>query len=231
MTVLSAALEGREQQWLVKSESQILRFACALTYLDWASLDDQSGTGFDRIGVNMEPDEVPKSCMVAATKLLREYFWPHARAALRQIGLTDRHRDLRRTLRWIRASGQTEISLKGPSSRGLRRQPRCRPDPRFAGSLGEGGMVASRKNRHERSTEGTLDGESKNIRVCRNCINCRKSSTRSMFRAFCSFCGSCSSCSSKRGGRDDEAILVHQATGPGRKNSRRLVRYFCGRGL
>src|SRR5262249_27980542 len=104
-------LEGREQQWLVKSESQVLRLAGTLEYLDWASRDDQ-GTGFDTIGVNMEPDEISKSCTVTATKLLREYFWPHACAALRQIGLTDRHRDLRRTLRWIKANNRMAISLK-----------------------------------------------------------------------------------------------------------------------
>jgi hypothetical protein len=50
--------------------------------------------------------------MAAAVRLLCEYFWPHARAALRQVGLTDRHRHLRRALRWIKADGQTEVSLK-----------------------------------------------------------------------------------------------------------------------
>jgi hypothetical protein len=105
-------LDGREQQWLVKSESQVLRLASTLTYLDWASLGDESGTGVGRISAGMEPDEVPGSCMVAATRLLCEYFWPHARAALRQIGLTDRHRHLRRALRWIKANGRTEVSLK-----------------------------------------------------------------------------------------------------------------------
>ena len=104
-------LEGREHQWLVKSESQVLRLASTLMYLDWASRDDQ-GTGFDTIGVNMEPDEISKSCMVTATKLLREYFWPHACAALRQIGLTDRHRDLRRALRWIKANNRMVVSVK-----------------------------------------------------------------------------------------------------------------------
>jgi hypothetical protein len=105
-------LEGREQQWLVKSESQALRLAGTLTYLGWACADDGSGTGVGRINAGMEPDAVPESCMVAATQLLREYFWPHARAALRQIGLTDRYRHLRRLLRWIRANGRTEVSLK-----------------------------------------------------------------------------------------------------------------------
>ena len=62
-------LDGREQQWLVKSESQVLRLASTLTYLDWASLGDGSGTGVGRISAGMEPDEVPEPCMVAATRL------------------------------------------------------------------------------------------------------------------------------------------------------------------
>src|SRR6185503_3356523 len=99
-------------QWLVKSESQVLRVASTLTYLEWASLGDGSGTGVGMISAGMETDEVPESCMVAATRLLCEYFWPHARAALRQIGLTDRHRHFRRALRWIEANGRTEVSLK-----------------------------------------------------------------------------------------------------------------------
>jgi hypothetical protein len=50
--------------------------------------------------------------MVAAVRLVSEYFWPHARAALRQIGLSERHVNARRVLRWIRARGKTEVSLE-----------------------------------------------------------------------------------------------------------------------
>src|SRR3954454_9776697 len=35
--------------------------------------------------------------------VFKNNFWPHARAALRQIGLSDRHREERRVLRWARA--------------------------------------------------------------------------------------------------------------------------------
>ena len=48
--------------------------------------------------------------MLAAIRLWREYFWPHARAALRQIGLTDRHADSRRALRWIIVHAKYEVS-------------------------------------------------------------------------------------------------------------------------
>jgi Protein of unknown function (DUF3987) len=108
---IKRGLEGREQQWLVKSESHALRLASTLSYLNWASLD-RVPAGLGSISFGMEPDEVPASCMAAATRLLREYFWPHARASLRQIGLTDRYRDLRRTLRWIRANNRSAVSIK-----------------------------------------------------------------------------------------------------------------------
>jgi hypothetical protein len=101
---------------------------------------------FGRISAGMEPDEVAESCMVATVRLLREYFWPHARAALRQIGLTDRHRHLRRALRqgqWL-----ADNLAKGHPSRGLRRRPRCRTDSRFARSSCADGVVAPRENRH-----------------------------------------------------------------------------------
>jgi hypothetical protein len=49
--------------------------------------------------------------MSAATQLVREYFWPHGRAALRQIGLSERHANKRRVLRWIRESKQSEVSV------------------------------------------------------------------------------------------------------------------------
>lgn len=39
-----------------------------------------------------------------------KYFWQHARAALRQIGLTKRHADARRILRWLAANRRTEVS-------------------------------------------------------------------------------------------------------------------------
>jgi Protein of unknown function (DUF3987) len=111
---LKRGLDGRDRQWLVKSESQVLRLAATLTYLNWASSRDvPSGvTGLDMISAALEPDEVSELSMADAIKLMREYFWPHARAALRQIGLTDRHKHLRRALRWIQANRLSVVSLK-----------------------------------------------------------------------------------------------------------------------
>ena len=111
---LKRGLDGRERQWLVKSEAQVLRLAATLTYLNWASSGDvpSGATGLDMISAAMEPDEVTELSMADAVKLMGEYFWPHARAALRQIGLTDRNKHLRRALRWIQANRLSAVSLK-----------------------------------------------------------------------------------------------------------------------
>jgi hypothetical protein len=45
-----------------------------------------------------------------AIRLWRDFFWPHARAAMRQIGLSDRHKNARRVLRWIRRHNKREVS-------------------------------------------------------------------------------------------------------------------------
>jgi hypothetical protein len=94
------SLDGREREWWAKGATHVLRLAGTLAYLDWAW---NGGS---------EPAKVASNYVTAAVELWREYFWPHSRAALRQVGLTDRHRDARRALRWIRGNGKTEVSVK-----------------------------------------------------------------------------------------------------------------------
>ena len=107
------SLEGPEHHWLAKSETHLLRLAGTLTYLAWA--DAPSDT--TDIMAGLEPNEIDRQNMVNAVRLMQEYFWPHARAALRQIGLNDRHHHIRRILRWIRANDRHELS-----SREIRRE-------------------------------------------------------------------------------------------------------------
>jgi hypothetical protein len=108
------ALEGRERQWFVKTETQVLRLAGTLTYLDWASRqEDPAGTiGMERISAALEPEEIGEQFITNAVRLVRDYFWPHARACLRLIGLTDRHKHIRRALRWIREHRAEQFSLR-----------------------------------------------------------------------------------------------------------------------
>jgi hypothetical protein len=61
-----------------------------------------------------------KSFVWSAIELWRDYFCPHSRAALRQIGLSERHSNARRTLRWIRAHNKIEVGVKD-----IRREALC----------------------------------------------------------------------------------------------------------
>jgi hypothetical protein len=95
------ALDGRDLEWMAKAPAHALRLAGTLCLLDWASGQSPS-----------PPATIDLVYMRAAIRLVRDYFWPHARAALRQIGLSERHVNARRALRWIRAHHQAEVSLK-----------------------------------------------------------------------------------------------------------------------
>jgi hypothetical protein len=96
------ALDGREREWWSKVQAHVLRLAGTLCFLDWAIKDDGSP----------EPQYVDEVFVSAAARLACEYFWPHSRAALRQIGLSERHANARRTLRWIKATKRTEVSIR-----------------------------------------------------------------------------------------------------------------------
>jgi hypothetical protein len=93
------AFEGREREWFAKATAHVLRLANTLTHVEWALTIDVT-----------KPVAVDKVRTQAAIRLVRDYFWPHARACLRLIGLTERHADERRVLLWIRAKGKTEVS-------------------------------------------------------------------------------------------------------------------------
>jgi hypothetical protein len=88
------ALDGREREWWAKGGSQVLRLALTLTFLAWSWTSPQEG----------KPTEVEVGSVTAAVRLWRDYFWPHAKAALRQVGLSEKHANARRVLRWIRSA-------------------------------------------------------------------------------------------------------------------------------
>ena len=94
-------LDGREREWWVKTPAHVLRLTGTLAYLDWAR--ETAGTTMP------EPNRIETRFVAAAVRLTTEYFWPHARAALRQLGLTERHTNARRVLRWLQAE-------RGPES-------------------------------------------------------------------------------------------------------------------
>jgi hypothetical protein len=97
--LLQQGLDGRERDWVAKMPAHVLRLALTLWLLDY---------GFCG---GAEPTEIDDFFMMAAIVLVRGYFLPHARAALRQIGLSERRANERRVLRWIRANRRDEISI------------------------------------------------------------------------------------------------------------------------
>jgi hypothetical protein len=93
-------LDGREREWVAKGGTHVLRLSGTLAYLDWAM---QGGA---------EPQAIGQEYVEAAVRLWRDYFWLHSRAALRQIGLTEKHTNARRALCWIRTHRKAEVSLQ-----------------------------------------------------------------------------------------------------------------------
>jgi Protein of unknown function (DUF3987) len=124
------AVEGRDREWLAKGPAHVLRLAGTLCLLDWA----MRGTGGT-------PPSINAKYMVAAVRLVREYFWPHARAALRQIGLTERHVNAKRVLRWIRARGKTEVSLEDVRRDALGQKLDAEQTANLLDALGRAGWV------------------------------------------------------------------------------------------
>jgi Protein of unknown function (DUF3987) len=109
-----ADLDGREREWAAKGATHVLRLSGTLAYLDWAMLGGP------------EPQSIGQQYVEAAVLLWREYFWPHGRAALRQIGLTEKQNNARRALCWIRANQKywtSGVRLSAASLRPIRRAP------------------------------------------------------------------------------------------------------------
>jgi hypothetical protein len=109
-------LDGRERELWAKADAQVRRLAGTLAFMDWAMLSPPNLTpaAEDRfqqiLNQAHEPAEIDVRFITAAIRLWCEYFWPHARAALRQVGRSERHKDARRVLRWIRTNRKTEVS-------------------------------------------------------------------------------------------------------------------------
>src|SRR5262249_42811403 len=93
------SLDGREREWWCKTPAHVLRLAGTLACLDWAMSGGE------------EPSLIEDRFVKSSVRLIRNYFWLHSRAALRQIGLSERHANERRVLRWIAANKRDEVSV------------------------------------------------------------------------------------------------------------------------
>jgi hypothetical protein len=91
---------GREQDWWSKIPGLVLRLAGTLSYVNWAMRDER------------EPKEIRVEYVEAAIDLVQDYYWPHARACLRQIGLTERDVNARRALVWMRNNKREVVAVQ-----------------------------------------------------------------------------------------------------------------------
>ena len=130
------ALDGREREWMAKAQAHALRLSGTLCLLDWAA----------RGGA--EPAEIGADYMRASIRLVQVYFWPHARAALRQIGLSERHVNARRALRWIKARRRPEqdISIEGIRVDALGRRFDAEGTIDLLGAMTRSGWVREKKD-------------------------------------------------------------------------------------
>ena len=76
-----AGLDGRDREWWAKTPAHVLRLSGTLAYLDWARRRATQPALVD------EPNRIEARFVAGAVRLVLEYFWPHAQAALRQVGL------------------------------------------------------------------------------------------------------------------------------------------------
>src|SRR5262249_6718020 len=145
-----AGLDAREGETWAKAPSQGLRLTGTWTYLDWAMSGGE------------EPSLVNDAFMKNAVRLVRDYFWPHSRAALRQIGLSERHANARRVLHWIRKNNKTEVSRQDiRATLSAKVSTPIRHRPLLMVWLGPAGSVRSRPRRR-----AALVTDGKLIRSC-----------------------------------------------------------------
>lgn len=93
------AMEGLEAGWLGKGPGTVARLAAILMLLSWSEYESP-----------VPPATIDRERIGHAIGLWTRYFKPHARAVFNQAGRTDRDRQARRAVRWLRASGFEEVS-------------------------------------------------------------------------------------------------------------------------
>jgi len=89
---------GRDREYWCKGTGHVLRLSGTLCFLEWA----WSG--------GAEPQAIDARHIERAVLLWKGYLWPHGRAALRLVGLSDKHGHARTVLRWLHAGNKATVS-------------------------------------------------------------------------------------------------------------------------
>lgn len=126
------SLDEREAEWWAKGAAQVLRISGTVALLEWAW------------GVGGEPQDIRESHIKCAIELWRDYFWPHSRAALRQMGSNKRRSVERRVLLWIRKHCKEQISIKDVRREALAHGLDAAETERLLDSLASSGWLKKR---------------------------------------------------------------------------------------
>jgi hypothetical protein len=132
--------------------------------------------------------------MRAAIKLVRDYFWPHARAALRQIGLSERHVNARRALRWIRARHQAEVSLKDIRRDALGQKLDAEETANLLAAMERSGWVRKKEVKTEGRSAWRWEVNPKLHPDARSAGSAERSRSASLSAEEWASCTSCTSC-------------------------------------
>ena len=103
-------LDGREREYWCKGTGHVLRLSGTLCFLEWA------WTG------GAEPQAIEARHVESAVLLWKGYLWPHGRAALRLVGLSDKHGHARTVLRWLHAGNKPTMSREEARREALARR-------------------------------------------------------------------------------------------------------------
>ena len=117
------------------------------------ALGTPRANGVAIIMADLEPKESARSSSTPLSALVRDYFWP-SRAALRQIGLSEHHANMRRVLRWIGAQRSSEVSREEVRRDALGRASTPTGDSKLLDRPGEGRLAARRPRRRPQDAPG-----------------------------------------------------------------------------
>ena len=91
--------DGAEAAWLGKGHGTVARLAGVLALLAWSES-----------GAPGAPGHIGAEEMDGAARLWSDYFRPHARALFHRMVPSARDRQMRQVARWLKTSGQTDVS-------------------------------------------------------------------------------------------------------------------------
>jgi hypothetical protein len=128
--VALGAAEGLEADWMGKGSGTIARLAGILELLAWFG-SDADGT----------PGRIGAPAVDAAARLWGDYFRPHANLMFDRAGPTDLQRQARRVVRWLKASGSSEVTREDVRCRALCRSVNASRTDLVLGRLWSGGVV------------------------------------------------------------------------------------------